>query len=638
MRIYIGLILLGVFHTAIATTPVTVPPVEAFGMLPTVSQVRLSPDGSKVALIQIIDGQSVITVIDIATNDPKYVLLTDNTKFKIGWYVWANNEILLVSANYPDTRFRTDTVETRLLKVSATNKFKVENMVNPRTKDHYPQLQDNIVSLLPDDPDHILLAVDLEFANNPSIYKYNIEKQNKKTRVNKYRRDITDWVADQQGRVRLGIGRDETRIFYKLYDLQEEKWRNIWEYELFEAPDITPLGFGLDPNTLYIRALYEGRYAIFKVDTKDKKLPRTLVFSDPYYDVEGALIYSSKTRDVVGVYHGEAEDGKVYWAEDYIKFQAVLDRANPDAYNTIVSASRDERRIVVYSSSDKSPGTYFLVDRDKGTMEYLVTIYPMLENIDLSGKQKIAFKARDSLQIEGYITEPWGGVKKQQAAIVFPHGGPMARDYGGFDEWTEFFASRGYLVMQPNFRGSSGYGFDFEMAAISNLGGTMQDDLQDAAEWLVENYSVDKNKICIVGASYGGYAALMAAARQSETFRCAASINGLTDLVTLIRDAKNYTNYKVAKKQFGSSYFERKENSPVTLAEEMSIPILLIHGENDRVVPVDHSQKMYKRLQKYGKKVKYVELKNGGHSLRIEENRIATLTELESFLAENLNP
>ncbi len=228
-------------------------------------------------------------------------------------------------------------------------------------------------------------------------------------------------------------------------------------------------------------------------------------------------------------------------------------------------------------------------------------------------------------------------VKDLNAAIVIPHGGPMARNYSGFDWFSQFFASRGYTIIEPNFRGSSGYGFEFEMASIKNWGGVMQDDLADAAMWLVDQQKIDKNKICIVGASYGGYAAMMAAVKQQDVFKCAASFAGVSDLELLLVKARKFTNYKVVKKQIGSDSDFLEKASPINYAEKINTPLLLIHGENDRVVDVTHSRNMFDELEDEGKLVEYIELADGNHYLEIEKNRLLTLSKIEAFLERYLH-
>jgi dipeptidyl aminopeptidase/acylaminoacyl peptidase len=611
-------------------------PIEAFGNLPEVSQVKLSPNGNQIAFIRIIEGSTYIGTTDLVKGKTQYIIQTDNQKFKIGWYRWANNQMLLVSADYPVSRYGSKYTETRLLKVKADGSDSAVTVIMPKRKERYAQFQNNIIDILPDEPNHILMAIDLRVANQPDVYKINLESQRIRHLEYKGKSHINNWMTDRQHRLRLGFGRDETRIFYRLYDLKTEKWRNIWEYEIFDAPDISPLGFGKKPNELYIRADHNGRYAIFKVDVSKADLPRELVYADKNYDIEGSLIYSKKTNDVIGVYHGEANNAKIFFEESHIAFQEAIDKAIPEAFNNISSMSADENRYILFSSNSTKPGTYFLGNRKQGSLSFVLEQYPLLSGKRLSGKTKISYQARDNTTIEGYVTLPHKNGSQHKAALIIPHGGPMARNYGGFDWFAEFFASRGYTVLEPNFRGSSGYGFDFEMASIKNWGGAMQDDLADAALWLTKNHDIGENKICIIGASYGGYASLMAAVKQQDVFRCAGSFAGVTDLELIVKKSRRFTNHKVVKKQIGDDYDKLEQQSPVNFAEKINIPVLLIHGDKDRVVDVKQSQIMHEELLDHDKSVEYIELENGNHHLGIEENRIKTLSSFEQFLAKHL--
>lgn len=611
-------------------------PVEAFSNLPEVSQVKLSPNGNQIAFIRIIEGSTYIATTDLIKAKTQYIVGTDNQKFKIGWFIWANNKTLLISADYPVSRYGNKYTETRLLKVKADGSNSAETVIIPKSKERHSQFQNNIIDILPDEPNHILMAVDLRVPNQPDVYKINLESNRIRHLEYKGKSHIYDWMTDRQHRLRLGFGRDETKIFYRLYDLKTEKWRNIWKYEIFDAPDISPLGFGNNPNELYIRADHNGRYAIFKVDVSKVGLPRELVYADENYDIEGSLIYSKKTNDVIGVYHGEANNAKIFFEESHVNFQKALDKAIPDAFNNISSLSADENNYILFTSNPTTPGAYFLGDRKQGSLSFLLEQYPLLADKKLSGKTKISYQARDKTLIEGYVTLPHENAPQHKAALIIPHGGPMSRNYNGFDWFSEFFASRGYTILEPNFRGSSGYGFDFEMASIKSWGGAMQDDLADAATWLANNHNITDNKTCIIGASYGGYAALMAAVKQQDIFRCAGSFAGVSDLELIVKKSRKFTNYEIVKKQIGDDYDALEQQSPVNFAEKIDIPVLLIHGDKDRIVDVKQSKLMYEELLDYNKNVEYIELKNGNHHLGIEENRIKTLSSFEQFLQKNL--
>jgi dipeptidyl aminopeptidase/acylaminoacyl peptidase len=290
----------------------------------------------------------------------------------------------------------------------------------------------------------------------------------------------------------------------------------------------------------------------------------------------------------------------------------------------------------VYSSGKGNAGMYLVGDRKAKDITFFGARYPEIDDTNYAGKQLVSFKARDGVVIEGYLTLPKQAENKPLATVILPHGGPMARDYGGFDYWSEMLANQGYVVLQPNFRGSSGYGHSFESAAINGWGAAMQDDLQDAAHWMIEKGYTDANRICVVGASYGGYAALMALAKHPETFKCAASFAGVTDLEHIVKRARWFTNKEVVRKQFGTDSEKLEAASPVNLAAKINRPVLLIHGTDDKVVPVAHSREMLDELEDEGKPVKYVELDGGNHHLSYQPHRLTTLTEIVSFLQQHL--
>ncbi|GAB3028747.1 alpha/beta hydrolase family protein [Bowmanella dokdonensis] len=625
---------------ALASTEQDKLPVEAFGNLPALTNVKLSPDGKHLAALRNEGGQTILLGVNLDKMSSRVLAVSDNKEIKFNWYQWANNEYILIGARYPAKRYGVNTTETRLLKVSIHKEDSLEPAFRPRRSkiagDHFSQFQDNVISLLPAEKDHFLLSVDLDSANRPNVYRLSLNDLGRSI-LQRSRRDIRHWHADRQGRVRLGEGLDDTKIFYLHKDWKTNEWRTLWEYEIFDAPDIDIMGFDKNPDILYIRALHKGRYAIFRVNLANEALTQELVYADPHYDIEGRLIYSPKSGEVVGVSHGEADNGRIYWDKEYMAFQEALDHALPDSANIIISMSDDERRYVLLTYLEDAPGYYYIGDRDNSTLNPLGSQYPLLDETNLSGNQKVRYQARDGLTIEAYLTLPRNKPQDHPIpAVVLPHGGPMARDYGGFDWLAEFLASRGYLVLQPNFRGSSGYGFDFEQASVKGWGKEMQQDLQDAAHWLVEQKLAIPGRICLVGASYGGYAALMGLATQGDTFSCAASINGVTDLTRILHESRRYTNAKVVRKQLGDDWDELETTSPLYLAGQISAPVLLIHGEEDRVVSVYHSREMAEELQDLEKQVRYVELEKGNHYLELQHNRLTTLRELEAFLAAHL--
>ncbi|MDD8060846.1 alpha/beta hydrolase family protein [Shewanella metallivivens] len=617
-------------------------PVDAFANLPDVRFVTLSPDGSKVAsLIRVhsdtLDGQ-ILNIRDIKTNKDIFPVQTDNQKFVILSLTWANNDIVLIKAKYPATRRGVPTTETRLMKYSLSDN-KTSSVFSKRTFSRFlfvPQIQSSIVDYLDKDPEHILMQISGlgSQAQYESVIKVSLESGGVKIKqhAQKY---IEDWVTDRQNQIRIGIYRDDTS--YRIYEQQKADGdlRLLWEFEALDENAIWPMGFDHDPNILYVSAYHQGLKAIFKVNLTDPDLTKELVYQNENYDVEGQLIYSTLKQKVIGI-DTNIEGEFLFWDQDYIKLNNGLNQVLPESHNVINQLSDDERRYLVYSTGPIESGTYFYGDRDKGELYPIAYRYSQLPPEVLSQPKKVNYNARDGLAIEAFLTTPKNTEAKHLPTIIFPHGGPISYDSTSFDYWAQFFANRGYAVLQMNFRGSAGYGYQFMSSGLKNWGLEMQNDVEDGAHWLIEQGITDPKRMCIVGASYGGYAALMGVAKTPDLYRCAISVAGVTDLEYLVKSSRGYDNSKIVKKQIGDDYDDLYQRSPISKAANIKVPVLLIHGTKDRVVGARHSEAMYDTLNDLHKSVKYVELENGDHHLSNNEHRLTTFIEIERFLAANL--
>ncbi|QSX36486.1 alpha/beta hydrolase family protein [Shewanella sedimentimangrovi] len=638
MRLFYALLLqflvLGAPQAA-ENAPVTLPlPVEAYGSLPDLGRFEMTPDGSKLAYVMNNQGELTLVIYDLEQRKQQMVAKGDNKEVFLNYFVWANDEDLLISIKdikyVRGVRFAV----TRLFRYSINDEKKLMPVLRTQPGDNEPQFQDNIISLLPDEPEEILMALDYTVVNQPAVYRVNI-KSKKRRLIERPRSNVHGWIADEQGKVRIAIGRDETTQFYDL--LGDDGRTRLFEFEVFSPETVTIKGFDLDPDVLYFTALHEGRDALFRLRLSDPKREWELVYADDTYDVAGSLVYSSVSGKVAGFTHSNAPDSRVYWDKDLSKLQRSLAAAIPDAFNSILDMSRDGNSYLLYSESKKDSGSYFIGNRKAGSLDYIGSRYPQVDEAHMHETRQISFKAKDGLVIEGYLTLPSNvTANKPMPTIILPHGGPHARDYDGFDYWSQWFAEQGYLVLQPNFRGSSGYGYAFEMAALQQWGKAMQDDLQDAANYLIAEGLADEKRICAVGASYGGYAALMAVVKHPQTFKCAAGFGSVTDLELLVSRSRAFTNHKVVKAQLGSDSDALEASSPISHAEKLSRPVLLIHGGDDEVVNVTHSRDMASALKGAGKDVQYIELEHGDHHLSHQAHRLKTLSAIKAFLDKQL--
>jgi len=628
---------LGAAETTAKHTPL---PLETFYKDASIEDIEISPDGTHLLALKNVDGNTVVMVLDLATGKTFYPTKTDNKQFKFNWVTWANDDRLLMSLRF-DSRMLNGVkyMQTRLLATDAKKPGKMITLVKPdEDADGWvSQYQDNVISFLPDDPQHILLSVDREMPMHQTVYKANVYT-GKLTRVKKHSNSVRSWYADRAGNVRIGEHYDDKKrkVTYKILDTATQKWVVAWEYVVLDEPDIGIAGFGNNPNELFIFADHEGRQALFKADLSKPGYPKELVLSDPNYDVTGRLIYSSALKEVVGLYYNDGTSKSVFWNKEYKAFQAGLDKALPDTRNYISSMSDNARKYLVFTTNNIKPGTYLFGDRDDKSLVPIADTYPDLTEEVLVEKESRTYKARDGLELEGFLSLPKTFANKPTATIILPHGGPMSEDGKSFDMFSTFMANRGYVVFQPNFRGSSGYGHDFMMQAVGGYGLEMQDDLEDAVKYLIDEKIADPNKVCIVGASYGGYAALMGATKTPDLFQCAISFAGMSDLVKMSNSFRYFTNRNTARKQFGEDKNQLKETSPVRMAERVKVPILLIHGKDDSVVPVVQSRVMADALKDAGKVYEYLELENGTHHLDYLPDRQQTFEAMDNFLKKYL--
>lgn len=616
-------------------------PLEVFYKDAMIRNVELSPDGTHLLALKNVGSDTAVMVINLNTGETFYPTKTDNKEFKFNWISWANNDRILMSLRFDSTMHNgVKYMQTRLLATDAKKPGKMITLVKPdgdALYNYVSQFQDNVISYLPDDPDHVLISVDREVPLHQTVYKANVYT-GRLSRVKKHSGSVRSWFADRQGNVRIGENYDDKKrkVTYKVLDTATNKWVTAWEYTVFDEPDISIAGFGTNPNELFLFADHEGRQALYKADLSKPGFPRELVLSDERYDVRGNLIYSQAHKEVVGLYYTDGSSRSVFWNKEFQAFQAGLDKALPDTNNYIVSMSADARKYVLFTTNATNAGTYMYGDRDAKTLSHLAMRYPELTEAVLVEKQTRHYKARDGLELEGFLSLPKNFANKPTATIILPHGGPMSEDGKDFDMFSTFMANRGYVVFQPNFRGSSGYGHNFMMQAVGGYGLEMQDDLEDAVKYLVDEKIADPSKVCIVGASYGGYAALMGATKTPDLFQCAISFAGMSDLVRMRNKFRYFTNSNTARKQFGEDKDQLKQTSPVNMAERVKIPILLIHGDDDISVPVEQSRVMARALKKHGKVFEYIELEDGSHYLDYLPHRQQTFEAMERFLQQYL--
>jgi len=620
-------------------------PVSAFASLPGMSQPALSPDGNRVVMLRTVGDTQHAFVTDLSTGKTNPVLGADPTRFFINYCRWGNNERLICSIrSYGELKSGRSTYYyregrttfTRLIAVNVDGSNQITLVPEPVNRELGDLKwnavdQDNVVSWLQHDPEHILIALNRDDRLRPSVYQLNIYS-NKLKRVRKYHDAIFRWYADAHGNLRFATGYENNSPAAFSVSDQRIKRLDLTHYRDLEEPRV--LALSSDGSELYVGTYYGGEYFRYlRTDPQTGEILGTLL-EDPQHDLfGGGLMLHQRTREPVLI-HYFGEHRKRHWLDESFKsrLEPVFDTLAPLHDDIrIVSLAADADRAIFLASGNGTSPTYYFYDHPTKNLQRLMATYPDIP--DIVDFEIISYDTRDGWPITAYLARPEG--EGPFPTIVFPHGGPWARDYPTFDYWTQFFVSRGYAVIKPNFRGSVGYGVKHLSAGFDQWGLRMQDDVMDALDWMIGSRIADSEKVCVVGGSYGGYVALVAAFKTPERFRCAISFAGVTDLDELkIRwRYLELGELAVARIQAGKS---ARDNSPARRVAEIEVPLLIVHGDVDRSVMIEQSRDFVAALEKAGKPHRYIEQPDGDHFLSNQSHRIQFFEAMDAFLNEHL--
>ncbi|MCV2367274.1 S9 family peptidase [Roseateles oligotrophus] len=625
--------------------------IEDFARAPLLQHVQLSPDGKQIAAVLNQGKLSVLVTRPVKGGTFKQLMASDNLEYQFNWLRWVNADRLVVSLRYPSTRqvswfSSADSMESRLLAVNADGS-RLINLSRMRGQEDIAQALDQavVIDWLADDGHHILMSQpNAKFSGAPAVFKVNVDtgaRQLLRDSMN----DILTWVTDAQHRVRVGVSFTEGRQSLWVSDPEGKTWRLARSFGLLDSARITPLGFGLDPQTLYVIAMHEGFQAIHTMDLSDPALPLSLKFQQKASrDLDGHLLYSSKTGEAVGFVSNGQNAGAYFWSEDHKALVDRIDKALPKRANRIVQLVDQDDVYLLRSFGNGKPGEYMVGQRSKGALAVLAELNAQLDPEHLALKRSIRFKARDGLPLQAYLSLPRGVPSKGLPLVVLPHGGPQASTGSEFETWPAFLAERGYAVLQVNFRGSTGFGQAFMEAGLKRWGLEMQDDLSDGVAELVKRGTVDPQRVAIVGASYGGYAALMGVVKAPQQYRGAFAFAPLTDLVEYAREIANnrvWISTHALERQIGSLASDRarlEATSPRLQAAKIEVPVVLVHGTLDRQTPYEHSVWMADALKAAGKDYRFISQDRGDHQLSHQPYHLQLLQELDAFLLKVLGP
>ncbi|HYE29522.1 MAG TPA: S9 family peptidase [Allosphingosinicella sp.] len=451
--------------------------------------------------------------------------------------------------------------------------------------------------------------------------------------------NAVDYISDGRGRIRImavnevagATGYDSGRINYYYRTKASDDWKPLSSYNRITEEGFFPVAVdpGLDVAYGY-RKGDGGRLTLYSLSLDGAKR-EAVVFAHPQVDV-GRVVRIGRASRIVGVTYATEKREAVYFDPPLAALGRSLSKALPGLpLIRFVDASADEGKLLLWAGSDTDPGRYYLFDKATKRLNELMLARPDLEGAQLAAMKAITYKAADGTEVPAYLTLPPGSTGRNLPAIVMPHGGPDSRDVWGFDWLVQFFASRGFAVLQPNYRGSAGYGDAWYQRNGFQSWRTAIGDVNDAGRWLVAQGIADPARLAIFGWSYGGYAALQANVLDPDLFKAAVAVAPVTDLATLIQDSQYWTSHRITRNFVGSGPHVR-EGSPAQNAGRIKAPVLLFHGDMDLAVGVRQSRMMKDRLSDSGKRSELVVYDGLDHYLEDATARVDMLRRTDSFL------
>ncbi len=600
--------------------------VEDFFRNPDKAGFSLSPDGSYYAYMAPYRDMMNIFVQEIGKET--VTQLTYDTLRSIYDYFWASNERIL---------YIKDKGGDENLKLYGVNK----DGSNLKALADFEKVRTEMIDDLPDIDDYVIIGLNKRVPQIFDPYRLNINT-GELTMLAENPGNIVGWMTDHEGKLRGAMAIVEgvnTSLLYR--DTEQEPFRDILTTTFKET--MSPQFFTFDNKKFYaVSNLGRDKTAAIIFDPVTGKEEQVL-YENPDYDVD-QLVYSRARKVLTAARYTSWKRERYFFDEEFENMMSDLKSKLGDIEFGLVSSNKAEDKYIVVGQSDKIYGTYYLFDKTSGSLGKIADVAPWLDPEEMASMNPIEYVSRDGLTIHGYLTLPKGytmETAKQLPVVVNPHGGPWARDQWGFNPEVQFLANRGYAVFQMNFRGSTGYGRKFWEASFKQWGKTMQDDITDGVNWLVEQGIADKERIAIYGGSYGGYATLAGVAFTPDLYAAAVDYVGVANMFTFMKSIPPYWEpqlqmfYEMVGDPVKDSLL-MAEASPVLHADKITTPLFVAQGANDPRVNINESNQMVEALRNRGVTVEYMVKDDEGHGFYNEKNQFDFYNAMDKFLAEHL--
>jgi dipeptidyl aminopeptidase/acylaminoacyl peptidase len=582
---------------------------------------QISEDGKYLAWVAPYERRLNVFVRPLAGGEP--VRVTSETARSIAGYFWKGERILYAKDFGGDENFHLVSVDLK----------------GGDLKDLTPgeKLRADVVDILYDDPDHVLVSHNRRNKEVFDVFRIDVKTGEEKL-VAENPGNITGWDTDHAGKLRIAQTTDGVNNTLLYREREDEPFKPIVTTSFKET--LSPFFFTFDNRKLYVSS-NRGRdkTAIFVFDPQAAK-EGEMLFEHPDVDVSG-LTYSRKRKVLTTIRYTDWKAERKFLDRQTEAMYRDVEAKLPGYEVNFVSGNRAEDKFVVATSGDKTRGQRYLYDKATRKLTLLADVSPWLPASELADMKPIKYKARDGIEINGYLTLPKGVAAKGLPVVVNVHGGPWYRDRWGFNPEVQFLANRGYAVFQPNFRGSTGYGRKFWEISFKQWGRSMQDDVTDGVQWLVKQGIADPKRVAIYGGSYGGYATLAGITFTPDLYAAAVDYVGVANLLTFLKTIPPYWKPYLEMFQEMVGDMEKDKSlleaaSPVYHADRIKTPLFIAQGAKDPRVNKAESDQMVEALRKRGVEVQYMVKDNEGHGFANEENRFEFYEAMEKFLSEHL--
>lgn len=629
------------------------PNVDIYAQLPRTASVRISPNGQYVAMLAPYRGDKAVFVYDLHDPDAKTVIMLAPQNSILKAVAWASDKHVVTFARIRGkgegkmkkfstlySRWVSYNVETQKSTILLDDKIK--------EKTYRVVGGGSLVHNLPDDPDHVLMAFG-EFGLKPEQRQYRVNLDTGKEKLDRILPIRTGQTAYSPNGEKM-YAREEYNPQtgkYKVFYGDRENEKMVYEKKFDTSKNRTEYFFTMNNGKLLMQETEKGGLSLFEVDPKTGARSTFRLDADVPRGYSYGPVFDPISDELIGVSFTDDTSRRIYSAEPYKSWHRKAKKALKGMDVSILSRTSDNSMVTLYAQSETNPGEFYLFEPAKGEISSLGGMYPELAANQIARTVRADYTARDGLKIPAYLTLPPGKTKSSgpMPMVVLPHGGPSARDTADFDFWAQYLAAKGYVVFKPQFRGSTGFGYDFEKSGYGEFGEGMLNDTIDGVKNLVELNIADPDKICVTGASYGGYQALALPMVEPDMFKCALSVNGVSQIRDILKFVEaatgpNSSSIKFWRKIVGDRSEDKDillTQSPAENVDKIKAEIVLVHGTDDMTVPVQQSKTMAKALKKAGQSDEVIYLENDDHNLSLPMSRKKLLEASDALFSKHLD-